>query len=438
MSLRTRPETKHLLIRCGRLINPASGATLKDAWIELASGKILGLGSGEPQLASREGVETLDFTGKTVIPGLFDTHGHLYGGGLIDRRLSNELLVKFYLAAGVTSVRLPGSMEPDTDLALRNRIDEGRLDGPRLFLSGVYLDMPGTVVRWIETLHTPEEARLKIDHSIRSGATSVKIYASMCGEILKAAIEHGHAQGVKVIAHVGAVSFREAIELGIDELFHGIICCPETWPEGMRAVDYMKIFETVPGLDLKTTDLPGVLRLARQAGVVITPTAAVIQPMDLESRTQVDQKKYYAPEAWEKLAGKELLPGAPNAEGLYRKQIEFIRMAYEAGCTLTTGTDVTNYAKLPGFSLWDELEIFAMAGIPNMDILKAATCNAAAAIGRSDLLGAVEHGKLADLVVLNADPLEDISHVRETHRVIKAGVVYDPTEIYEPLVGKIR
>lgn len=436
MTRRTRLETKHLFVHCGKLINPSTELVLNDAYVELNNGKIYAITLRRPDIPAD--AELLDFGDKTIIPGLFDTHGHLYGGGLIERHISNEKLATLYLAGGVTSVRLPGSMEPDTDLALRDRIDAGFFDGPRLFLSGVYLDMPGTIVRWMEELHTPEEARLKIDHSISEGATSVKIYASMRGEILKAAVEHGHAHGVKVIAHVGAVSFREAIEFGIDELFHGIICCPETWPADMKAVDYMRIFETVPSLDLEQTDLPAVLQRARDAGVVITPTTAVIQPMDLNSRTQVDQKRFFAPEAWEMLAGKKLLDGAASEEGLYRKQIEFINMAYRAGCTLTTGTDITNYAKLPGFSLYDEMEIFALAGIPGMDILKAATCNAASAIGRGDLLGAVQPGKLADLLVLNGDPLENISNVREIHRVIKAGVVYDPQALYEPLTGQIR
>jgi imidazolonepropionase-like amidohydrolase len=437
MSRRTRPPAKHTFIHCGTLINPSAELALKDAWVEMRSGKIFTVSQNRPDIPAE--AEALDFSGKTVIPGLFDTHGHLYGAGLSgERYICNEKLAALYLAGGVTSVRLPGSIEPATDLALRDRIDAGYFDGPRLFLSGVYLDMPDTIVRWMEELQTPEEARLKIDQSIGRGASSVKIYASMRGEILKAAIEHGHAHGVKVIAHVGAVSFREAIDLGIDELFHGVICCPETWPEDMKTVDYTRIFETVPGLDLQQTQIPVMLKRAREAGVVLTPTAAVIQPMDLASRTQVDQKRFYAPEVWDKLAGMKLLNAGVDEEGLYRKQIEFIGMAYQAGCTLTTGTDITNYAKLPGFSLYDEMEIFALAGIPPMDILKAATCNAAAAVGRGDLLGGIQPGKLADLVVLDADPLADISNVREVYRVIKNGVLYDPQELYKPLEGKIR
>ena len=180
------------------------------------------------------------------------------------------------------------------------------------------------------------------------------------------------------------------------------------------------------------------LALARDCGVVITPTAAVEIGVNLASRSQTDQKRFFAPGVYEILEKKQQQPGVLNNEGLMRKQIEFIKLAYETGCILTTGTDITSSSLLPGFSLYDEMEIFGRAGIPNMDILKAATCNSAYAIGRSDLLGAILPGRLADMVVLDADPLQDIANVREIHRVIKAGVVYDPQELYAPLEGKIR
>lgn len=436
MSKRNRPASRHLYVHCGKLVNPSTDSVMKNVYLEINNGKILSISQDKPAVA--EDAELLDFSDKTIIPGLFDTHSHLFGGGLVDEHICDELLAKLFLAGGVTSVRLPGSQEPDTDLAFRNRIDTGHFDGPRLFLSGVYLDMPTGRKRWMDEMETAEEIRLKIDDSIGKGATSVKIYAHMYGEILKAAIDHGHAHGVRVIAHIGAVSYREAIDMGIDELFHGIICCPETWPEDMKSYDFPRVFEVVPGLDLSQTSVPSMLKRAKEAGVFLTPTAVVIQPIDLNSRTQKDQKKFYSPEAWEILAKKAAEPELLNMAGLFKKQLEFIKMAYEAGCILTTGTDITDYTRLPGFSLYDEMEIFGMAGIPNMDILKAATCNSACAIGRSDLLGAILPGKLADLVILDADPLENISNIREVHRVIKAGVVYDPEELYKPLEGKIR
>jgi len=436
MSRRIQMDARQWTIHCKQLINPAEKTVMEDAFIEISNGRIMKVGAISQDFSPKG--ELLDYQEKTIIPGLVETHGHLFGGGLIERHHTDDLLAPFYLAAGVTNVRCPGSMEPDSDLALKTRIDSGRCIGPRLFFSGEYIDMDPTIVKWIEPVHTPEEARLKIDHWIGKGASSVKIYASMHGEILETAIRHAHQHGVRILAHVGAVSFREAIELGIDELFHGVICCPETWPQDMKAVDYKRIMEYVPTIDLLETDVPVMLQLAAEAGVVITPTAAVIQPIDLESRTQKDQKKFYTPQAWEILAKSKPLAGLSDSGALYQKQLEFIRMAYEAGCILTTGTDITTYIKLPGFSLWDEMEIFSLAGIPNMEILRAATCNGAYAIGRSDLFGSLVPGRLADRGVLDEDPLANIRHVRDVYRVIKAGVVYDPKEIYEPLIGKIQ
>jgi imidazolonepropionase-like amidohydrolase len=124
--------------------------------------------------------------------------------------------------------------------------------------------------------------------------------------------------------------------------------------------------------------------------------------------------------------------------GALKKNMEFIRLAHTAGCILTTGTDLVNFAMLPGFSLWHEMEIFGRAGLPPMDVLKAATVNGAYALGRSDLLGSVEAGKLADFVVLDADPLKTISNIRKVHRVVKDGVIYAPEELLKPLISKFR
>ncbi len=115
---------------------------------------------------------------------------------------------------------------------------------------------------------------------------------------------------------------------------------------------------------------------------------------------------------------------------------KFIKLALDAGCILTIGTDQVGFGLLPGYSLWREMEIFAEAGINPMNILKAATINGAFAIGRSDLLGSLEGGKLADFVVLEANPLEKISHVRKVFRVIKDGIIYEPETLLKPLEGK--
>jgi imidazolonepropionase-like amidohydrolase len=186
-------------------------------------------------------------------------------------------------------------------------------------------------------------------------------------------------------------------------------------------------------------------RAAAQRKVVLTPTAVVtelMEPGNFRKHHLEEQKRFYTPAAWQEMEKyvkgppPKSYPAAVMAQEL-KKNKEFIRRAYDAGCLLSTGTDYVVLTMLPGWSLWREMELFAEAGMPPMDVLKAATWNGAYAIGRSDLLGSLEEGKCADFVVLRANPLEKISHVRQVHRVVKGGVVYDRDQLLKALVGKV-
>jgi len=433
---RLTPEADHFIVRCKLLINPAQGLVIENAFIEVNNGRILKAGE-QDRINIPDGVKVFDYSDKFIIPGLIDTHGHLFTN-LGKWTQTNELLPAFYLAAGVTSVRSPGSSEPEGDIGLRNRINSGRFLGPRYFHSGPYVEADPVSVGWMQPVKTPEEARLKIDQWVQKGATSIKLYAAMSGDVMKAAIEHGHAHGVKVIAHIGAVTYREAIEMGIDELFHGILAFPELIPPEIDQKKYLEVYESLSKLELDETEIDDVLKLASENRVVLTPTAVVMEPLDLQSSHMLEQKKYFSDKAWAALEKRAEAPMIPNEKEIMQRNIEFIRRAYKAGCILTTGTDQVGAQILPGYSLWREMEIFAEAGLKPIEILKAATYNSAYAIGISDLLGSVEPGKLADFVVLNASPLENISNIRSVCRVIKGGVVYEPEQLLKRLVGRFK
>jgi imidazolonepropionase-like amidohydrolase len=433
---RILPQTEASVFKCGLLIDPASGRTVRDAAIVTAGGKILWIGqAGSVRLP--ESFKVVDFSAKTVIPGLIDTHGHLFGG-LARRHTTCELLAPLYLAAGVTTVRSPGSMEPEGDMGLTNRIDSGRLLGPRYFQSGPYIEGDPVTVGWMNPVRTPEEVRLKIEAWIKSGATSVKVYANMKGDLLRTAIEFGHLHGVKVIGHLGATPWKEAILMGIDELFHGILALPEITPAGDAAKDQKDPYGWLASVDLARPELQDILRLAAEARVVLTPTAVVLEPLDIATQHLDEEKRFLTPEAWAKIEERIAKPFISNGSQVMAKIKQFIKMAYDAGCVLSTGTDQVGFSVLPGYGLWREMEIFSEAGLPAMDVLRAATINGARAIGRSDLLGSLEAGKLADFVVLDGNPLEDIRRVRSVYRVVKGGIVFEPESVLKPVVGQIN
>lgn len=442
---RQRATSDHLFFRTRMVINPATGSTIANAVIETNGGKILRVGTAK-EIVIPGDAKVQDWSEKYVIPGLVDTHGHLYARFTGAWRTTNDLLPIFYLAAGVTTIGDPGSMDPGGDLALRNRIDSGQYTGPRYFLAGEYIDMPPLIVGWMNPSSTAEEARLKIDHWSSQGAAAIKIYADSSGDVMQAAIDQAHEHGMRVWAHIGAVTYQQAIDMGVDQLFHGVLAMADTRPSGITQKEYVQWGHETARLDLSRPEIEQVFRTAAARKVVLTPTAVVsevFEPGNQQRHYLDQQQKYFTAKGWDLI--QKIVQGPPpqgfTAEGIateVKKNEEFIRRAHDAGCILSTGTDYVYLSILPGWSLWRELDIFAEAGLGPMDILRAATWNGIYAVGRTDQLGSVEAGKLADFVALNANPLEQIANVHQVYRVVKGGVVYDPEQLLKPLAGRVE
>jgi hypothetical protein len=441
------PPANHYFLKCRRLIQPGTGTVIEGAVVEVSGGRVLRVAKAA-DIKIPSDATLVDFADKYVIPGLIETHAHLYTN-LVQSHSSNELLPRLFLAGGITSVLVPGSFNPEGDFAIRNRVDSGVSPGPRFFLSGEYLQMspPDT---GMTTVSTVEEVKLRIDRWADRGSAAIKIYNGMHGDILKAAIDHAHARGLRVVAHIGAVTYGEAIEDGIDVLYHGIYAMPEVMPSGMppEAIgmmnsdfappEYDRYYKALGEADLHQPAITDVLKRAAAARVVFGLTIVALEPYSFQSDEMEKQKKFYSDEAWKKVEKRASAPAKPFAKAVFEKNIEFAGLAHEAGVPLTIGTDLTNLQLLPQFAFWREMEIFAKAGMSAMEVLKAATANGAYAIGRSDSIGSIAPGQLADFVVLSADPLQNISNTRSVYRVIKGGTVYDPEVLLKPVIGRVH
>lgn len=439
--LAAQPRTTYF--KCRALINPATNQTVENAVLEISNGKILRVGQFTPPANAN----VIDVSDKFIIPGLIDTHAHLYTN-LLFGHSTNEALPPMLLARGVTAILSPGSGNPEGDIALKNRIDSGRSIGPRVFLAGEYIDMEPLRVPWMEPVKSEAEAKAKLDHWFARGATAVKVYTGMKGDILRAVIAHAHLRGAKVNGHLEDTSWGEAIAMGIDVLHHGIYSFPEIMPAGIPAQaigminfappEYDKFYQAIVDTDLNAPKLQAVFQAAAAAKVVFVPTVVALAPPDATKDRMSEQQLFYAADAWKKVEGRLNAEKRKYALLLTQKNIEFVRAAHQAGVRLSTGTDMTNLQILPGWSLHREMELFAEAGMTPMEVLKAATNNGAWALGRSDFLGSLEAGKAADFVILNANPLDSISNVRAVHRVVKGGVTYNPEEVLKSLKGRIH
>jgi len=227
-------EAPAVVLTHARVIDGTGAPPLPDQTIVIERGKIASIGNPS-QAPAPAGAKVLDLSGDTVIPGLVGMHDHLFypSGSVEGVALYNELgfsATRLYLACGVTTIRTTGSIEPYTDLNLKKLIDAGRLTGPEIFVTGPYLEGSGAYTPQMHELSGPDEARKTVDFWADEGVTSFKAYMHITRAELGAAIDEAHKRGIKVTGHLCSVGFREAADLGIDDLEHGLLVDTEFDP----------------------------------------------------------------------------------------------------------------------------------------------------------------------------------------------------------------
>src|SRR6266849_4815524 len=216
-----------------RVIDGTGAVPRTDQTLVIANGKITAMGDAA-RTKIPEGAKVLDLKGYTVIPGLVGMHDHMYypapGGPPALYPEHAASFPRLYLAGGVTSIRTTGSVEPYSDLELKRAIDEGKMAGPKIHVTGPYLEGGGAFTLQMHQLKDAEDARRTVEFWIAQGVTSFKAYMNITSEELAAAVKAAHAHGIKVTGHLCSIGFREAAALGIDDLEHGLFVDTEFFP----------------------------------------------------------------------------------------------------------------------------------------------------------------------------------------------------------------
>jgi imidazolonepropionase-like amidohydrolase len=217
-----------------RVIDGTGAVPRTDQTLVIANGKIVAMGDAASTKIP-EGAKVLDLKGYTVIPGLVGMHDHMYypapGGPPALYPEHAASFPRLYLAGGVTSIRTTGSVEPYSDLELKRAIDEGKMAGPKIHVTGPYLEGQGAFTLQMHQLKDAEDARRTVEFWIAQGVTSFKAYMNITPEELSAAVKAAHARGIKVTGHLCSIGFREAAALGIDDLEHGLVVDTEFLPD---------------------------------------------------------------------------------------------------------------------------------------------------------------------------------------------------------------
>jgi imidazolonepropionase-like amidohydrolase len=433
-----------------RVIDGTGAAPVEDQTVVIENGRISAIGSSA---AAPAGAKVLDFTGSTVIPGLVGMHEHMFypgatGVGRIPGapEMYPEMAFSFprlYLAAGVTSMRTAGSMEPYADLEIKNYIDQGRIPGPKMHLTAPYLQGPGFYLPQLHTLTGPEDAVRLVNYWADEGFTSFKAYQLITRAELGAAIKAAHARGLKITGHLCSVTFREAADLGIDNLEHGLgtdtefykdkqpDLCPSLSQPGSRAVDP----------DINGPEISATIQYLIQHHVAVTSTLPVGEA-GVPNRPPLQQRfldALSAPSRTDYLLARARANESGDSGGAHlKREMDFEHAFVKAGGVLLAGLDPTgNGGAMAGFGDQREVELLVEAGFTPIEAIHIATENGAAFLGEDQHVGTLRVGKQADIVVVKGDPSKNINDIENVEVVFKDGKGYDSQKLLDSIRGTV-
>ena len=427
-----------------RLIDGTGGAPKDDQTIVISGDKIQWVGAGTAEVPAE--AKVLDLTGYTVIPGLVGMHDHMfYPSGRVP--IYNEMAYSFpklYLAAGVTTIRTTGSLEPYTDLELKKLIDSGEQAGPEMFVTGPYLEGAGAFTPQMHILKNADDARETVNYWADEGVTSFKAYMHITRPELAAVVETAHKRGLKVTGHLCSIGFREAAAIGIDNLEHGLFVDTEFVPGKMPDVcpSQRETATTMAGLDLDSAPVQAMIHDLVERHVAITSTLPVFEPM-VPNRPPLEQRVLDAmlPQAQiDYLKNRIRLSSNPAQIAMatvFKKEMDFERMFVKEGGTLLAGLDPTGGGGIvAGFGDQREVELLVEAGFTPIEALRICSFNGAQFLGEAGRFGTIAPGKAADLAVIHGDPSQNIADIEKVEIVFKDGVGYDSQKLFDSVRGR--
>lgn len=413
------------------LIDGAGGAPREDAVILIRNGHIEAVARVN-EIQIPRGAERINLVGKTVIPGLIDAHAH------VERWAAPR-----YLAWGVTTVRdLHGGT--DSAIALRNELNLGAIIGPRMFTAGAMIDGAPPTYPNATGVATGPDARRAVDQRAVAGADYVKIYTKITPSLLRPLMDEAQTLRLPVAAHLGKIDALTAARAGVVSLEHmaGVVQAASRTPAiYFRAHDRFLSGWTTEEQGWTTLDSASLARTARalaKTNVAIVPTLIVHEMLSrldnpiLLTRPGMEDVPDDA-ESVRSVASLLRRTGwKPRDFQAFRRararQDQFVREFKRAGGAIAAGTDAANQLLIPGFSLHEEMTLLVDAGLTPLEAITAATRRGAQLL-RADSLGVVTPGKVADLVVLNGSPTQNIGATRNIAWVMSRGRVVWPDSL---------
>lgn len=431
-------ESVDLMVLGGSVFETSSGSFVSNRGITVRDGRILSLAAMDDKV-HYEAKSILQLEDdQFIIPGLIDCHAHYNVRLLKKRREEFVVMPVIYLANGATVTFSCGEFDPVSMRELRLNIESGQQLGPKLVNSGPYFGRarPG----WRTP---PDEAtiRKEVDYWKEQGVGGFKA-KSIDPESLRVLVDQAHTHGLSVTGHLdsgyrSSVNPRDAIEMGIDRIEHFI--------GGDAMPDTRSAYSSLPEIEASDPRYQKEVQLFIDKGVFFDATLTAYGYLGIamgereEYNHWIDETQFFTDYFQEKyIANLQPMKGMDIYQRIYEAKLKTIAAFHNAGGKITLGTDhVSVGTHLPGFGVHRELDALVRAGIPPADALRIGTINGARALGLEKDHGSIEVGKLADLVIVEGNPLSNIRNTRNVMQVVKQGTVYDPAELFDSVKGKL-
>jgi imidazolonepropionase-like amidohydrolase len=441
-----KPALAPIVITHATVINPATSSVQANRTVVITGDHITSV-SDTAKVQSRKDARVIDATGQYLIPGLWDMHVHSAFGDWFPG--GRDIILPLFIANGVTGVRDMGGDAPVL-LEWRKEIAGGQIIGPRMVISGPMLDgyLPGGKLRFPSSIAitTPASAVAAVDLLKKQGVDFIKVQSVISHDAYLAAAAEAHKQGLPIVGHVpDKVRNKEVVEAGQKSIEHlmGIFeGCSTEEDKFVKGQGNLKLLLTTQ--DQQKCD--SLTKLLAQNQTWQVPTLAwqrggtFLDQRDLKHQP-LDN---YVPAYWRDVTWRrftdEMMPDLlrdPLAlrQEYFRRNLQMVGALHRAGVPFMAGTDTApGVYIMPGFSLHDELANFVEAGFTPMESLQTATSNPARFLGMEASFGSVEPGKIADLVLLSANPLEDIRNTQKINVVIVHGRLFDRVALDEILM----
>lgn len=436
------------------LIDGTGNAATPHQTVIISNGKIDWIGDDVKAVIPKD-AKIIDLNGKALMPGLVMTHEHIYISAFsrtpqnLNLRQVPVTFPRLYLACGATTIRTTGCIEPYSDIRIKKDIDAGIVPGPSIELTAPYLQGQNSQFEQMNELKSPADAVTFVNYWADQGFTSFKGYMNIDQPTLRAAIEAAHKRHLKVTAHLCAVTYREAAEMGIDHLEHGF----------MESTDFVKGkienacpesgLQSIAGLNPEGDSVKSLMQFLINKKVGVTSTLAVLEDLSAKYKApsenllemfSPDNRDYYLKQFARIESIKATTPPvAAMLNNAFTNNARMEKMFYDMGGLLSVGTDPTgNGGIIAGLGNWRAIELLVEAdGFTPLQAIKIATLNGAITLGFEKKIGTIEVGKNADLLIIDGDPSKNINDIRKVEWVFKNGVGYDSKKMFESVRGKV-